>query len=280
MSNPVIESRTAGDGYPWKLHRYQAVGEPRGEIVALHGIQSHAGWYDASSRWLAEHGWGVSFLDRRGSGINELDRGDCPSFRRLLDDVGEYIRSIPRRPVVLLGISWGGKLAAAFPRRYPGLIDGLALVAPGIKPQVRPPVRTRLTLLFRRLIRPRSLVPIPLSDPALFTANAERVEFIRNDPLALRHATARLLIESRRLDVHLRVAAKRVTMPTLVLLAGLDRIVDNRKTAKFVRKRFRGLVDVREYPAAHHTLEFEPGGPPFLPDLLAWLDRLPARSVS
>lgn len=275
MSDPRIQSQTAGDGYVWKYRRYEPAAPARGEIVALHGIQSHGGWYDASSRWLARHGWGVSFLDRRGSGLNDHDRGDCPSFRRLLDDVDEYVRTLAGKTVVLLGVSWGGKLAAAYPKRHPGRIAGLVLVAPGIRPRVRPGVLTRLSVLFRRLFQPRRQLPIPLNDPDLFTANAERREFIRNDPSALHTASLRFLFESRRLDVYLRFAAKRVRVPTFVALAGQDRIIDNARTRKFVR-RFRGPAEVREYPGAHHTLEFEQGGPPFLDDLLRWLDRLPS----
>ncbi|MBX7103355.1 MAG: lysophospholipase [Gemmataceae bacterium] len=272
VSEPVIADYAASDGFIGKYRRYAPVGEPRGEIVAVHGIQSHGGWYDTSSRMLADRGWGVSFLDRRGSGLNLERRGDCPSFRRLLDDIGEFVHGIDRRPIVLMGVSWGGKLAAAFPRRFPDTVDGLVLVAPGIKPQVKPPALTRMTLLVRRLIQPTRLVPIPLSDPDLFTANPERREFIRTDPLALHRATTRFLIESRRLDVHLRFAARKVRVPTLVLLAGEDRIINNRRTRKF-SQRFRGDTTVHEFPGAHHTLEFEPGGPVFVEVLEQWLNR-------
>ena len=87
MLKPRIESCTASDGYMWKYRRYNPVGEQRGEIVSLHGIQSHGGWYETSSSFLAEHGWGVSFLDRRGSGLNNQARGGCPTPDRELASV-------------------------------------------------------------------------------------------------------------------------------------------------------------------------------------------------
>ena len=40
-----------------------------------------------------------------------------------------------------------------------------------------------------RLFAPRTLFPIPLSDPELFTASLHQQEFIRTDPLSLREAT-------------------------------------------------------------------------------------------
>jgi hypothetical protein len=35
----------------------------------------------------------------------------------------------------------------------------------------------------------------------------------------------------------------------------------------------RGPTDIIEYSDAHHTMEFEPNGPPFVDDLQKWLKR-------
>ena len=86
----------ASDGYPFKVRRFPASGVVKGEIVCIHGVQSHAGWYEYSSNFLSQHGYNVSFIDRRGSGANMEARGDCPSFRRLIDDIAEYLASVPR----------------------------------------------------------------------------------------------------------------------------------------------------------------------------------------
>jgi alpha-beta hydrolase superfamily lysophospholipase len=238
----------------------------------LHGIQSHGGWYEQSCRALAAAGYSVSFLDRRGSGLNDEHRGDGPSFRRLLDDVAEFLTPLPR-PRILVGISWGGKLAVALQRRYPGLTDGLVFIAPGLCPRVHVPLGQRLRIVLSRLLSPRRMFPIPLNDPELFTANPERQQFIRDDPLALRQASARLLFESARLDIYVRLAVRAVTMPVLALLAEHDRIIDNAATRRFL-ERF-GTTDrtVIEYAGGHHTLEFEAGAPPFVKNLLKWLER-------
>src|SRR5437660_1013570 len=108
----TIETHTAGDGYVWRSRRYLPTGPARAEVVCVHGIQSHAGWYEHSCREMARAGYAVSFFDRRGSGMNERDRGDAPSFRRLVDDVAEALRPLreAKKTAHLLGISWGGKL--------------------------------------------------------------------------------------------------------------------------------------------------------------------------
>ena len=57
-----------GDGYTLKVRRYPATGVVKGEIVCLHGIQSHAGWYEFSCTYLSQRGYNVSFIDRREIG--------------------------------------------------------------------------------------------------------------------------------------------------------------------------------------------------------------------
>lgn len=273
----------ASDGYSFAVRRYPAVGGFRGEIVALHGIQSHAGWYEGSSAQLSQHGYNVSFIDRRGSGTNMDARGDCPSFRRLVDDVAEYLASVPRVvsreksvvpvPVFLTSVSWGGKLAVALERRHPGLIDGLILLCPGFFPKLHPPLRQRIRIFLSRLIRPRAMFPIPLNDPELFTATPRWLDFLRGDPLSLHQATARFMIESVRLDAYLRFAPKYVHVPTLLLLAEQDRIIHNTKTREFVERFATTDKTIVEIPGAHHTLEFEPDPSIFLAEVVRWLQR-------
>lgn len=121
---------------------------------------------------------------------------------------------------------------------------------------------------------------IPLNEPDLFTANVRWQEFIRTDPLALREATARLLVESVRLDGYLRWVPAYVRAPVLLMLAGRDRIIRNEPTRRFVDSFATPDRQVIEYPDAHHTLEFEPEPARFLGDLKGWLDRVCASAAA
>ena len=298
----TIEEFQAGDGYTWLYRRYAAAGTPRADVVFLHGIQSHGGWYEHSSASLAQAGFNVFFLDRRGSGLNQKNRGDAPSFRRLLDDLAEFLTrraepregpemeqatSLPHNPAphgarlagshsrlprFLAAISWGGKLAVALERRHPGLVDGLILACPGFFAKVRPTLGQRLLIILCRLFRPRKLFSIPLNEPELFTANPVRHQFLLDDPLRLKHATARLMFDSARLDAYLRFVPKYVHVPVLLLLAENDRIIHNRRTREYLQKFATPDKQIIEYPGAHHTLEFEPDPERYIADMRAWLE--------
>ncbi len=274
MADVIPWTFPASDGYRWFYRHFPATGKPRARVVGIHGIQSHGGWYEASCRFLRDAGCDVYFLDRRGSGRNEMARGDMPSFRRLLDDIGEFLitlKTAGQPPLFVSAISWGGKLATGLSYRFPGLLDGMALLAPGFKPQVRPSRHERLRIGIASFVSPTKLFPVPLSDPALFTATPKWRKFLSEDPLAIREATARFFVESIKFDVYLRRAARHVQCPVLLMLAGEDRVIDNDRTRKYLDRFATADKTIIDYPAAHHTLEFEPDPTGSFQDLSRWI---------
>jgi alpha-beta hydrolase superfamily lysophospholipase len=265
------------DGYELAYRAYPAKAPQRAQVVIIHGIQSHAGWYEGSCRALSQAGCSVSFLDRRGSGANRNQRGDSPGYRRLVDDVAEFIKQTRSQnpeslPLHLVAISWGGKLAVALTERHPGLIDDLVLITPGFFPRVAPSLREKLRIAWARVTKPTKCFPIPLNDPELFTSNPRWLEYLRQDDRSLHEATARFLVSSVHLDRRLKRASRFVHMPTLLLLAGEDRIIDNVRTRRFVESFPSTDRQVIEYPGRAHTLEFEEPGRLDL-DLIDWVLR-------
>jgi alpha-beta hydrolase superfamily lysophospholipase len=152
------------------------------------------------------------------------------------------------------------------------MTNALILICPGFFPRVATLWHQRVAVAALRLVKPHALFPIPLNDPDLFTATPAWQEFIRSDPLSLREATARLLVENVRLDGYLRWRRPQLRIPLLVLLAGRDRIIDNDRTRRWVGGLTNNM-QLLEYPDAHHTLEFEPDPDIFIDALKSWLER-------
>jgi alpha-beta hydrolase superfamily lysophospholipase len=285
LPQPTIEECVASDGYRFRFRRWRPSGAVRGTIVALHGIQSHSGWYDYSSRRLCEAGWEVRFLDRRGSGMNGEARGHARHADRLVNDVVQALTAAKgpfpgseaegraaARPVLLLGLSWGGRLATAVAARKPSLVDGLMLLYPAIFARFQASWWQRQLL---RLARPFDvtdrLAPIPLDDPVLFTSDPYWQEFIRNDPVALHQATSGFFVSSAELEVEAKQSAGRISMPTLLMLAGQDRIIDSPRVREWAGRCPSADITVREFPDAAHTLEFEACRDEFVQGLIGWL---------
>ena len=50
---PKMRTFTASDGYPLHIAVWPPTGPARGQVVVLHGVQSHSGWYHNLGRTLA-----------------------------------------------------------------------------------------------------------------------------------------------------------------------------------------------------------------------------------
>lgn len=231
-------------------------------VLQVHGIQSHPGWFMGSATVMARSGRPVFQVTRRGSGANTVARGDCPSLNQLLDDVETACRFALEQTSAsrlnLVGISWGGKLLAAYMAlRRPTQVASLTLVAPGIRSRVDVSLLTKLRIASRVLIHPEKLFDIPLNDVELFTANEAMREYLRADGHRLHQATARFLGVSKRIDLELRrCRSKSIASPTTLLLASEDRIIHNARTLEEVQRLTGGKAAIRELPG-QHSLEFE-----------------------
>jgi len=269
---PRIDFYTARDGRRLAVRIWNAIDPPRGRVVFLHGITSHGGWYNHSCHYLNTMGFEVHFLDRRGSGLNAENRGDVADCQTWLDDVSAYLEQIRNaRPVVLCGISWGGKLAAAVARLHPSLLRGLALLSPGLYSHFEPNVvqRAALRLPMRRRMRQRR-VEIPLY-AALFTDTPRWLKYVAGDPLSLREVTLGFTKADAELTRLARQSAPYLRTPTLMVLSGRDRIVDNRRCKAYLSHSGAVHKTLIEYPNAAHTVEFDPAPERYFWDLAEWI---------
>lgn len=279
---PEFRSWSMSDGYVLRGRWWPATTPlPGVGVLYLHGIQSHGGWFEGSAGRLAAT-CPVLLPDRRGSGLNEPARGDTPAATRWLADLDELAEWMQREHAIhrlgVVGVSWGGKLAALWAARHPRRVTHLLLIAPGLFPRVDIGWRARLRVAWSLCGQPSRPFPIPLNDPALFTDNPAGRQFIVDDPLKLTHATARFLWSSSRLDRWLgRLPPGVLAAETTLLLAERDRIIRNAPTVAWLTVRCARQPTVVTLPAAAHTLEFE--ADPTAQDRLLdeWAQRLTAR---
>lgn len=252
------------DGYETYLYVYKpSAASNKLPVVYVHGIQSHPGWFGGSAAAMARAGHAVYQVARRGSGENTLDRGDTLSSEQQLQDVAAAFQYAQRDSGAsrahLLGVSWGGKLTATYVTRRPkdAAIASLTLVAAGITAEVDVSIFTKLSIAISLLVNPRKKFDIPLSDVELFTNNPAMQAYLRADTRRLTQATARFLYSSRRLDWMLYWVRTSIAVPTTLILASSDRIIDNDATSWEVRELTGGRARVVKL-AGSHTLEFEP----------------------
>lgn len=262
------------DGYP-AFARYWPAPPGAPAVLHLHGIQSHTGWYTATAQAINAAGFAVLQADRRGSGRNARERGHADSAGQLIADGAAYARRLRElsgaRRVHVIGVSWGGKLAAALHVTEPELAASLTLVAPGIFPIVDVTAAEKFRIGWSMVAEPHKLYPIPLNDWALFTDDPERIHFLENDALTLHEATAGFYLASRRMDKIWRNLGEAPPRPIHLLLAGQERIIDNARTRGFIEALPWPQRRISDFPQSRHTIEYGPQRDRFVAELIDFL---------
>jgi len=256
----------------------------RGTIVLVHGLGEHVGRYEHVAASLNQRGWRVVGFDQRGHGASEGERGRLGAADDLLADLAPVLdlaHAAAPRPLVLLGHSMGGTVAARFvagglesPR--PGWyrpVDALVLSSPALE--------TGMSMAQKAMLA--TIGPVT---PNLAVGNGLKPEWISRDPAVVAAYVADPLVHDRiaprlaRFIVDggdtVRALAARWTVPTLLLYAGSDRCVAPAGSAAFAASAPASVVTTHVFPALFHEIFNEPEKAQVLSVLGDWLDTLPA----
>lgn len=236
-------------------------GNAKTALVYLHGLESHAGWFKIASKILQQNDLDIFLLDRRGSGINRENRGfisgHVDSYKTLFSDIQSFIQPLSEHynSIVLIGLSWGGKLALAYSATYPEDIDKLILITPGIRYLVDVSFSQKLQIVFGSIFNPTMQIAGPIEDH-MFTDTPKYHELIRNDPLKLDYASARFFLQSARLDWYVDKNIENNSIPTLLFLAENDPIIDNEGVKNVMAKSASPLTTYL-YEDQKHSIQFD-----------------------
>ncbi len=251
-----LAAYTGADG---RVLRYRVVRAPRERqaLLYLHGIESHGEWFLAAAQALAQRGCTTYLLDRRGSGQNrDVQPGDAPSAGVLLEDVQRFRAHAGLASPVVVGLSWGGKLALAAALDQPAGVRALVLITPGLVPRVDFSPLQKAGVALSLAVGGRARFHLPI-EPQMFTRTPRFLDYIERDPLRLQRVTARFLIASRGLDRMIRARVQTLSVPVLLFLAGHDRIIDNARTRALLERLPPGRLRVRVYEHATHSIQFD-----------------------
>lgn len=108
--------------------------EPRWLAVLVHGYGEHIGRYEYVARYLCASGAVVYGMDHRGHGRSSGERVLIEDFAGVVEDVHRVLlqaRSAYRSlPLVLIGHSMGGLIAARYAQTHPEELSAVVLSGP------------------------------------------------------------------------------------------------------------------------------------------------------
>ncbi len=99
-----------------QVREWPASGATRAAIVVVHGIAEHSGRYERTGSLLSDAGFAVRSFDLFGFGASGGPRGDIADWKLYFDQIERHLDAMRSKqvPVVLLGHSMGGNLAAGY----------------------------------------------------------------------------------------------------------------------------------------------------------------------
>ncbi len=249
-------------------------GQGRG-VYLLHGLGEHSGRYEALARWFAARGWRVQAHDHVGHGASDGARGVVVRPRQMLEHARQRIDGfageLGARPL-LLGHSMGGALAAQLVLSGSVEVGGLVLSSPALDLGLSGFQRFLMSTLERfapALAVGNGLNPDMIShDPAIVRA-------YRDDPLVHDRVSARLLRWLLDAGSESIEGAARLAVPTLLLVAGADRLVRPQGSRSFAERAPAERLTLHWYETMYHELFNEQAADRerVLADLGAWLER-------
>jgi alpha-beta hydrolase superfamily lysophospholipase len=227
-----------------------------GRAVLIHGVGEHSARYDEAAGLMNALGIEVVSYDQRGFGKSPGDPGKIPDELTLVTDAVMVFDRIQKEapsgpPPFLIAHSMGGTIAAFSVAR--GLIAprALALSSPAIAPRVKPFEEQ----LLRGLV---TFAPDFALDsrimPDEVTRDVSEQKKIKHDKLMRRTVTPRLVLSIIDQGRAALAEAGKVRVPTLLLVAGADEVVDPNGTLRFFAGIPVNLATLHQYPSLFHEV--------------------------
>ncbi|WP_316750348.1 alpha/beta hydrolase [Streptomyces herbicida] len=241
---------------------------PRPRYIALvvHGYGEHAGRYDALADVLTGHGAVVYGPDHIGHGRSAGERVVIEDFEDVVTDVhtvaGLARTAYPDLPVVVIGHSMGGLIAARYAQRHGDELAALVLSGPVIGVWELP----------GRLLALDEIPDTPISPGALSRDPAVGAAYAA-DPLVWHGAMKRPTLEAfvRTLETVAK-GGDTGPLPLLWLHGDDDRLVPLPGSRIGVERLSGGRLVERIYAGARHEVFNETNRAEVFADLTAFLD--------
>ena len=236
----------------WPLER----GPVRGVVLLVHGLGEHVWRYAHVAERLNEWGFAVRGYDQYGHGESMGLRGALPQDDRLLQDLTEVVDDTRARmhegtPLVLLGHSLGGLVAAQWVSLGHRTVQGLVLSSPAFDIGLGT-LRKRLLQLLPRVAADLR-VPNRI-DSQYLSRDAGMVAAYRADPLVHDRIAARLAAFIADSGPRTVAAAASWTVPTLLMYAGADHVVAPAGSRAFAAAAPAGVVNSLCFDGLYHEL--------------------------
>jgi len=246
-------------------------------FLLVHGLGAHTARWTFLAEYLAKEGFASFAIELRGFGRTpERPRGHVDSLQvyerdilALLETAG---REFPGKKAFLLGESVGGLVAFNLVGRHPEAFAGQILMSPDFKNGLKFPLSAYATLALLILFRPTKTIAVPFTS-AMCTRDASYQAEMDRNPDELREASLKCLMSILSEQGRAKRLAATLRVPSLFLISGTDRLVDEEAGRKIFRRLALEDKTLLEYPEMLHALSIDIGRERVFQDIADWTAR-------
>ena len=250
-------SLTTTDGLTLHVREWPRA-DARGSVLIVHGLGEHIGRYAHVAAQLKAWGWRAIGYDQRGHGASEGARGALAHGDDLLRDLAvvvDAVRGEHPGPLVLLGHSMGGLVAARFVAERRRAVDALVLSSPALDAGMS--AFQKLLLAVLGPLAPNLALNNGLK-PAWISRDPAVVQAYIADPLVHDRVTPRLVRFIVDGGEFVRARAAQWVVPTLLLYAGSDRCVAPTGSAALAAAAPKSALAAHVFAPLFHEIFNEP----------------------
>jgi alpha-beta hydrolase superfamily lysophospholipase len=213
------------------FYRAWAPEKPSGKAILLfHRGHEHSGFWQETVEGLKLDDIAFYAWDQRGHGQSDGERGHAPNVAAVIKDAETFARHLCAvhgfrlEETLVIAHSIGAVIAAGWVHDYAPPIRGMVLAAPAFRVRLYIPLAIPLLRLKQRLFGPGIVKSYVKA--SMLTHDRALVAAYEYDSMVFRQIAVNMLLDLHDTSTRLLKDAGAITVPTLMLAAGKDWVVD------------------------------------------------------
>jgi len=230
-------------------------------VLLFHRGHEHSGRWEEVVQQLALDDVAVFAWDARGHGRSPGERGSAESVSVLAKDVDAFVghvaatHRIAVENMVVVAHSVGAVVVTAWVHDWAPPIRGLVLATPAFRVRLYVPLAVPLLRLRQALLGPGYVKSYVKA--RMLTHDPVEAQRYAADERIFRQIAVNVLLDLHDTSTRLLADAAAIDVPTLMLVAGSDWVVDRAAQRRFFDGLASPVKEIHEYPGFFHAIFHE-----------------------
>ncbi|MBU4377156.1 MAG: lysophospholipase [Candidatus Omnitrophica bacterium] len=243
-------------------------------LLLVHGLGAHSARWQFLVDFFLQNNFSSYAIELRGFGETVDRKGHVDSTNIYFSDISRLSviarKENPGKKIFLIAESIGALISFSMLASGADFMSGLVCISPAFSSRLDIKPLDYIKIFFTLLYNPRKQFPVPFT-AEMCTRDAGHQKVMKDDRREHRLVSAKLAFEITRLQKKALSSAAKITLPTLFLLAGDDKVVDpdvSRRVFYAIAAKDKKIV---EYPEMCHALSIDLGKEKVFLEILKWI---------